>query len=225
MNLLLVCPYSTSDWHRVDALFDWHRILHRQLPTGHVLLAASHDAHAEIRRKLSIGAELAFESVKELQTVKSAKDDLFMQVAEHIGRATRWPWLWLDPSCVPLVSGWIGKLSEAYEAQPCRYMGPHLKDDKGLSLGRTSVHPASAINDFRTLRDRLPLSSKSRLIQVGAFAPGDDISKVRSDAVLFDSCHTDALIEKLREKKGDTINGARLIGSRADFSQIRATVV
>lgn len=231
MNLLLVTGYTTADWHRAEALFDWHRKLHNQMPTGHVLLAAASDAHAEIRTKLKIAAELAFESVHEFQVPAlpatepptNPKWHLFNETAMHIGRSVRWPWLWLEPDCVPLKEGWLTHLEIAYDDQPARYMGPHLKLDKSevTVLPRVSVYPASAVNDLTAKRDLILMSTKTRLIQYGMFGDNDTLAKVREDAVLFHSCKTDALIDRLDERPKQ--NGKKLIGTTEDFKSMRNT--
>lgn len=227
MNILLVTGFTTADWHRAEALFDWHRKLHDQMPSGHVLLVAAKDAHDELRTKLRIAAELAFETVREFQVSatpqgKLPKEHIFREAALHIGQSLRWPWLWLEPDCVPLKRNWITRLEDAYEDQPARYMGTYFKVGQQIILPRVSVYPAVAINDFLAQRELLPMSTKTRLIQYGLFSDSDDLSKVREDAVLFHSCKTNALIEKLDALPRDA--GSKLIGSSGDFKAARKIV-
>lgn len=214
MNLLLVTPFSAADWERMDALFDWHRALQRHVPTGHVLLAASPGTHAELRLKLKINAELSFASVTEFQS-SEGKLDLFHQAARFVALHTRWPWLWLEPQCVPLCRDWIAELVSAYENQPMRCFGPFLKVGENRILGRTSIYPASAYNDLMAKRLLFPTAGQCKLIQFG-----NDPLKVRPDSVLFDGCKDDSLIESLRERLG--VEDSPLIGSEADFKQVRA---
>lgn len=215
MNILLVTAFTTADWHRAEAMFDWHRKLHRQEPTGHVLLVAAKDAHDELRTKLRIAAELAFESVHEIQASalpdkRTPKEHVLIEAATHCGRWLRWPWLWLEPDCVPLTKGWLKTLGDAYTNQPARYYGPHFKSGDSIILPRVSIYPASTINDIMAKRELQPMSTKCRLIQYGVFQDGDELDKVRSDAVLFHSCKTNALMEKLdgsRKQRMNRVNG------------------
>lgn len=218
MNLMLVIPFSTANWHLADSLCDWHRHLHNQAPCGTALLVAAADSHAEIRTKLKIAAELAFERVLEMQANTSATP-LLVQAAAHIGSSYRWPWLWLEPGSVPLCKDWIHSIAQAYDEQPSRYFGPHLKAADSLALAASSIYTPAAINDLAAKRDLFPLSSKCRLIQYGQFTSQSALNAIRPDAVLYVSSPDGSLIEALR--KANPENGARLIGAESDFQQIR----
>lgn len=207
MNLLIVIPFCSADWQSAERLLDWMFHQRSQLALGHCLVASSADTHPEMRLRVKISAEIAFENVREFTAAKPAelpaKLHFFREVAKHVGGFTRWPWLWLEPDCVTLDSEWYGQLSAAYEAQPCRYYGPHLKGKDGAFLGRTSIYPGPAINDLDTKRNFLPMSAKCRLIQHGAFKAGDDLKNIRCDAIIFHGCKDGSLIKALRPKEAN----------------------
>ncbi|MGV1047664.1 MAG: hypothetical protein ACOYD4_03945 [Solirubrobacterales bacterium] len=203
MQILTVIPFCAADWQRAEFLLDWIYQQRRRTPLGHVLLACASDVHAEMKARVGISAGLAFENVSEF-TASAASTlplafHLFRDTALHLGRATRWPWLCLEPDAVPITGAWFERIQAAYDAQPFRYMGAHCKtSDDALILGRVAIYPASAINDIDQNRNLVPLSSKSRLFQYGTFSDGDTLERLRPDAVLFTGSKGNTLIEKLR---------------------------
>ncbi len=223
MRLLLAIPYNADDWQRAEALMDWHREMNDGTPNGHVLLVASAGVHAEITMKLRITAELAFESVREFQGVKS-EIPLLGQVAAHVAYACKWPWLWCDGSCLPLTCDWLNVLWSDYDNQPMRYMGPHLQVGESKMLAQCSVYPPGAIFDMNAKRQFLPLSTKTRKIQVAVFNEGDSPNKIRPDAVLLSGNKSDSLISVLRKSK-PAPNVPELIGSTEDFSEVAPAAV
>jgi hypothetical protein len=224
-SLLIVIPLTTDDAWRAEALCDWIYQVGGKRAEGHCLLAPSSDVHGELKTKVRLAAEMAFVGVETFdvqpcggESKADRVNGLFRQVASHISGAYRFPFLWLEPDCVPLRKGWIKALADAYANQPKRYMGSHLalqpKDSSGKHtiLARTSIYPATAIRDldgycqsnvpFERLAapTTVPRSSKTKLIQQIAFTEDTSPEKVRDDAVLLHHDKTGALIEMLRVK-------------------------
>lgn len=204
MTILTVIPISPATWERAERLLDWIYQQRRQWPLEHCLIAASSDTHPEMKLRVKISASLAFLNVAEFSATKAASPmpetfHLFRETALHLGRATRWPWVWLEPGCVPVRHDWMYQLEVAYEMQPFRYMGAHCKTTADtIVLGSTAIYPASAINDIDAKRELVPLSSKCRLFQYGSFTKEDKLDKIRPNAALFCSSLDDSLIPALR---------------------------
>ncbi len=235
MTLLIVIPTCTDDSPIAERLLDWIYQVNFKQAHGHVLLAFANDVHAEMRAKLRICAELAFEGVSEFQAkpcgkgLKATKvencNDMLQQTAQYVAHGFRWPWFCLEPDAVPLVPDWIEQLSKAYSDQPKKFMGPHMRrkvqNGEELFLGRTSVYPTSAFSEFKDYKSPMPIeweagrniiprSTKTRLIQQGVF---DESTVIRPDAVVFHSDKTGALISQLRERgvpSPEQTNGQRV---------------
>lgn len=230
-NLLIVIPACSDDAPVAERLLDWVYQLGGKQASGHVLLVFAHDIHAEMKLKVKISAELAFEFVTEFQATKKwlpnnlpdrgepktkteLINNLWEQTANHIAHHYRWPWLWLEPDCVPLTPDWRSKLADAYANQPKKFMGSHMKRKVGdadhLFMARTAIYHAGAFNELNKFSGgappfewaseayAIPRSTKSRLFQQLAYE--GDPSAVRADAVLLHSDKTGKLIEHLREK-------------------------
>jgi hypothetical protein len=221
MPILIVIPFTAEQAARAERLCDALYWLGGQKQSGHILLVPAPDVHAELRTKTRIAAEIGFESVDlyEPKAVlgKSATEkvnSLFKQTAAHIAKSYRWPWLYLEPLCVPLTPDWREQLCSAYDAQPKPYFGPHIRITRGkaesVHLSRTAIYPVRAIIDLdkhcnsttpfeqSSAPDIISRSTKNRLIQRMDF--DGDQSKIREDAVLLDNDPSGELIEKMIEQ-------------------------
>lgn len=223
MQTLIVIPFFAEQAARAERLLDCIYWCGGQKQSGHVLLVAAPDVHAEMRTKLTIAAEVGFESVSlfgpKTLMGKSETDkinNLFSQTANHIAKSYRWPWLWLEPHCVPLKPDWREQLAKAYDDQPRAYFGPHIRIKRGAAeqvfLSRTAIYPVRAVIDLEkhcttnmpfeqaSAVDVVPKSTKNRLIQRMDFNGLADLDKIRPDAVLLDNDRTGELVEKLIEE-------------------------
>jgi hypothetical protein len=221
MPILIVIPFFSDQATRAERLLDCCYWLGGQKQSGHVLLVPAPDVHAEFKIKVRIAAEIGFESVDlyESKAVlgKSTTEkinSLFKQTAAHIAKSYRWPWLYLEPGCVPLVPDWRERLCNAYDMQPKPYFGPHIRITRGqaeaVHLSRVAIYPVRAIIDLEkhcnsttpfeqaSAPDIVLRSTKNRLIQRMDF--DGDQSKIRSDAVLIDNDPTGELVEKVIEQ-------------------------
>ena len=216
MKLLMVLPYCASDAPQAERLCDWCFELNGRRASGNILLVAASDVHEEMRVKVKLAAEVAFETVDVLvaqpiaDAMKTVKiNRTFQQGAEAVAKHFQWPFLWLEPDCVPLKYGWLGDIGKAYEHQPKRYLAPHLKLDSAsetVFMGRVGVYPnsvageigqftANTINFERAGGETLlARSTKTRLIQMTTY---ESVSKIREDALLLHSDKTGDLISFL----------------------------
>lgn len=233
--LLIVLPTCADDGPLAEKLLDWIYELNGKQQRGHILLAYAHDLHQEFKIKLKICAELAFESVSEftatsrslahetmkpieLKTKVEFTNNLFNQTAHHIAGHYRWPWLWVEPDCVPITPDWIEKLAKSYQNQPKKFMGRKVKRGAAgaeqVFFTRIGVYPTSAYNELRGFVGSPPLEwtagnyivprgTSTKLIQPGIY--GGDIASIAPETVLYHSDKTGKLIEQLREKLDSTV--------------------
>lgn len=223
-ELLTAIPFAIDDAWRAEKLCDWIYQLNGRKSQGRCLLVPARDVHAELRKKVSIAAELAFEStdmvaVDSRITASRAEQSnhLLRQTALLVYNGYRLPFLWLEPDCVPLRKGWMRELSDAYEKSVKRFLGPHLSvpdkecDTPMRMLARVSIYPQDALRDIDgPCRETVPFervaaaalvqrSEKTRLIQHLLFTDDTAISAIRADACLLHSDKTGKLIDELRK--------------------------
>lgn len=83
-----------------------------------------------------------------------AATQMFKAASEKIEDSFKTPFLWLEPDSVPLVTGWLNILAEAYAACPKRYFGPLIGnngDDRFPSkhLNGVSIYPHDSAKDLK----------------------------------------------------------------------------
>jgi hypothetical protein len=214
MNLLTVIPTWSGDSPTAEMLIDWIFQLRDRKQADSILVVCYGDTHEEMRLKLSIAAEVAyehFEMVIAPEISSPSKTDrvnhVFNFAADHISRNYRSPWLWLEPDSVPLKRLWLENLSEAYDNQPKRHLGPHFQTaDKRIFMGRSSIYSPVLVQpnlpQFTTVSSDVMTASstKTRLIQQIFYKHPQDLEKIRQDAVLLHSDKSGELIKHLRSK-------------------------
>lgn len=210
-KLLITLPYSAGDAVLAERLCDYIYQLNGKSPLGHALLVAASDTHEELRIRVGIAAKLAFEDVTELvapdmesqKTYSKAQyaEHLFKFAATHIQKNFRWPFAWVEPDSVPTNCLWRERLSDAYEAQPRRYMGSIMRQGESLFMARVGVYsPAAGADQDRAPDQMVSKCTKTKLIQQLVIGSDDDLSKVREDAVLVHGDKAGILMEHLKEK-------------------------
>lgn len=234
-NLLIVIPACADDAPRAEQLLDWIYQLNGRQPQGHVLLAYAHDVHAEMKTKLRICADLAFEGVSEFQAtnrplpIPEAKpielktkvefvNNLWNQTAKFVAGHYRWPWLYCEPDCVPTNPNWIKTLADAYASQPKKMMGSWMRRKSGASdelfMARTGIYHLGAHAELNRFIGSPPFEWASgphviprcaKTKLIQQLAYDGDFSKVKPEAVLVHGDKGGRLIEHLRNNKVEAI--------------------
>lgn len=217
-QLLLVLGYNAGDAPRAEKLLDFiYDLSGRKKHDGCVLLVAAPNVHAELRTKVELAAQVAFEGFEttvaagEIGDKVSGSNRLFKHAANHVAMNYRNHWLWIEPDCVPLKKGWLAEIQTAYFDQPKRFFGPHAKfrvgEQEKMCLCRIACYPRNAISDVAPYCDSVApfnqvaaevlvaRSTKGRIIQQLDFHGKEDSDKIRPDAVLLHSDKTGAAIE------------------------------
>ena len=222
MKILVTIPFTTDNAVLAERLCDWIHHLSGKKQEGHCLLVCDQQVHDEIREKVKIAAEVAFVTVDVIiaridEIPKQVPNHywtnlMFYTAAEHVGKTFRWPWLWLEPECVPLRPGWLGELAEAYDDQPKRYFGTKMAIGTAMFMARVGVYPASAINDHRPSQTQHPFEmlsgekivpklGRTKLFQHLNVQDEEDVAKIREESCVVVGDAVGILIEKLRETK------------------------
>lgn len=103
--------------------------------------------------------ELALPSFANVDTIPVAipatgfaPNHMFMLAAQQIMFSYKLPWLWLEPDCVPLKSGWLSRLSEEYAGSPKRLMGNLIDSTQpglpAVHLTGVSIYPCDVFPLF-----------------------------------------------------------------------------
>lgn len=215
--LLIVIPFCAGDAPMADLLLSLIYSMIGKVKSGHCLLMHDFDVHEEMVNKVRIAAEVSFDTVmirgvaaKNITGKPERINNIFKASARIVQSSFRWPWLWVEPDCVPVSGTWIDSIANAYASQPKRYMGNFLQSKtRGVCLSRISVYPCDAYPDIEKFCDSnmifnlfgasqlVSMATKTTLIQNGIYDP--DVSNLREDAVLFHGDKTGVLAHKMFE--------------------------
>lgn len=164
--LLTVLPFCAKDAKDAIRLLEWIRELDTQI-LGHSLLLIADDAvPAEVKAQVKAVAVEAFRTVS-ASTVKCPAPVnnnyhvpaavMFDGAAFIVDSRYKWNWLWLEPDAVPLKSGWLDRLAEAYDESDKRFMGVlHKHGQKDLPetvMYGTAVYPNCARSELKKFCD------------------------------------------------------------------------
>jgi hypothetical protein len=225
MSLLIVIPIWTDNAAQAEKLVDLIHFLSGRKQQGHALICYGHDVHAEMRQRLKISGELAFESVAEFE-IKPVDDpalpkaaminNAFKQIATHINEFYSGAFLWLEPDCVPTNEKWFQSLSEMYANQPRPYMGVQMKAmPKGVAefffMHRVGCYPANAATkmfasdgkacvEFLAAHVVGPRMTPVKCIQPLLIHTAADLEKVRQDAILVHGDKQGLLLQKVIDR-------------------------
>lgn len=217
--MTIVLPFQASDQPRAERLLD---LIHWLGGGQHCLLVPTPDVGPEARTKTQIAAEAGFHTVdvlnvERLQGTEKVQriNSLFGSAARFIADAYKDPWLWLEPTCVPLKASWLPALEDRYQAQARRYMGAFMKGGNQIFLHKVCVYPCDAIKDidvqtqnpFWRVSPIVTKASKTDLIKVQKWEEG-----FKTDAVLLDGDPSGKLVEQLIESaKKPFVGQTRLV--------------
>jgi hypothetical protein len=214
MSILTVIPVYHADALMAETLMDWILELARRKKSGSALIVCYGDVHEEMRIKLGLAAEAAYDSydfivAPEIPTMTKTDrvTHVFNCAADNICRNYKLPWLWLEPDSVPLNRGWLDDLDSAYASQGKKHFGPFFHGaDRRDFVGRTSIFspdlsrpviPQFATNGNDTIT---PAAGRTKLIQQIYYKHPQDLDKIWPEARLLHSDKSGMLIQHLREK-------------------------
>jgi len=209
MKTLIALPFCADNAAQAEMLLDH---LHHSTTGMHnsVLLVASPDVHGEMRERIRISAELSFKRVYEMelnamadpQSVKFIQiNNAFRQASEFISNNFTWPFLWLEPDCVPAYGGALIELSNQYQEQPRGYFGTQMKilneaKEERFFMARVGFYPNNAHSHIFTpdiqrgpfeiaAGDIIhPRMTATKAIQQTSILIELDLAKVRPDALI-----------------------------------------
>ena len=237
--ILTVIPCHLDDCIRAEKLLD--HILNLNKKKQHesgVLLVFAPSVPQENRDKLRITAEVTFKHVVTASPRIEPNDDkrqivasMLRSAALNVSSSFRVPWLWLEPDCTPLKSSWLKDISTAYESQPMKYMGGHLKYGEAIALNRIAVYPNDATNDFKESQAAdIPFeffvvnkSSKSRLFQEAKIVETSDIGVVRPDALIVHKDKTGVLHDEILKRERDAKPQTKTASTKTTNSAVNKT--
>lgn len=212
-KVLVTLCFSANDAPLAEKLLDHCYKIHGKRQVGHILLVANPDAHQEMRQRIKITAELAFESVTEtvaptlIKEMASNKvrqmNNLFRHAAITVQSKFKWPWLYLEPDCTICQPDWITQFANAYDIQPRRYLGLVSKNasDKMIMARCGVYHPGASHELDKLCQSDAPFAAAcaEKIVESATHTPlvaylpieeGSDILRIPEKAVI---CHGDKM--------------------------------
>ncbi len=162
--MIVVLAFHTGDARLVEELLEWCSDL-GNCPNHTALLVADAAVPWDTGRKLLSQAQQVFASASILCTEKphtekwpAAANAMWLASARHIIAHVNEPWLWLEPDAIPLRSGWLDALSDAYAKCGKSFMGAivnaQLNAKSFTYMNGVAVYPPDAIETVApTMRD------------------------------------------------------------------------
>lgn len=168
--LLVVIPYHSGDLDETNKLLVWISEL-GGCPGHHCLLMADQAVPKEERLKVKQLAANVFSTVQavgaklpppvpegdaKLAQKHSLANKMFSTAASVVFTQFKLPFLWLESDCIPLVPGWLDKLSDEYRDCPRPYMGAVIKTDRAINsasmpekfMAGCGVYPQNAYEEM-----------------------------------------------------------------------------
>lgn len=162
--MIVVIPFCAKDLSLVSTLLEWIDDLGGCRKHACLLVADSKLTDSEVA-PIRKTAKLVFKTVNFVRTPYSIKlsktgdspwpvgpNWMFYCSAMYLGMSAKEQWLWLEPDCVPLRSGWLEKIETEYQVKQKPFLGPVIetqnKSFKPQYLNGTSVYPANALKYF-----------------------------------------------------------------------------
>lgn len=164
-RLIVALPYHQGDHESATRLLKWIAELDPHID-HHLLLVADAAVPLETKKSIDALGKSIFTTAETIMprcpaAVNSnyhpAAAVMFERTAAHIDTCHRWNWLWMEPDCVPLKSGWLDALATAYENQPKRFMGSTMKTDgkelPAIMFFGTAIYPNCAHPEIKKFCD------------------------------------------------------------------------
>jgi len=226
--ILAVCHRDTA---QARALLSWIGELDGTLPQHEFTLITSSLVPQDDQVALQDLARRVFPQTTHLhQTTPDERNNVTAATAlfriallDWVERHRQVPFLWLEPDCVPICSGWIDQIEAAYRAGGKAFMGC-VYPYPNSHMNGCGVYPSNArmFNRFLiadsqrtfdndhpelTLRHTLDTPLIRRMLADTAtatpmsFPDAANLSVIPNGCVLFHGCKDGTLIERLRERR------------------------
>ncbi len=157
--LLVVIGYCSKDFDLTKKLLQ--RIADLGDPAqAALLLCTENTMEKDKRMELRALGEKAFESVETMlatiQTGGWAPNQMFLAASRQVRECYKFPFLWLEPDCVPLKPLWLSQLTDAYADCPKKFLGAIVHQEKDSALPRDhmtgcGIYPQDAYDLFNKL--------------------------------------------------------------------------
>jgi len=150
--LTVVLPYCEKDVDLAEKLLTWIAELGENKQFS-MLLAADSKIPKERRAAVKTLALSSFGHVESLACpvaveYPAAANAMMGQASNYVQLNYKTPFLWMEPDCVPLRTGWLHELAQAYYWSPKPFFGPfmHSADERfpKTHLNGVSIYPRGA---------------------------------------------------------------------------------
>ncbi len=197
MKLIAALPYHSGDHLAATRLLEWIRDLDHKVD-HHLLLVADNAVPIDTKKSINALGRTIFSSVETIMPrcpsavngnyhVPAAQ--MFMRTMGHVSKCHKWPFLWMEPDCVPLKPGWLDSLAFAYDQCPHRFLGSIMESKQDgipakMFFG-TAIYPSNCYEELKGFCDGknawdvafsdylVPMSENTPLIQHVFGAAGD----------------------------------------------------
>jgi hypothetical protein len=220
--LLIVIPMSAANAAHAELLLDFIFELENKEQAGSCLLFVDPNVHAELRERVKIAAEIAFNHCDLVESTGLAKNPID-EIAAIVRDRYRSPWLLMEPDCVPLRKGWRNALAYAYDSQPYRFLGikqqRRVNDATMFRVHPTAIYPPDG--SLTTDKGVVMRTGATHLISLMNFEHGMTLDKIDQNAVLLKGDKTGGAIKLLRSQKPDN----RIVDNQEVADEMRTKVL
>lgn len=131
--MIVVLPTHPGDWQLARSLLEWCQHLGGCRRHTLLILPSESLSPHPVSELKAIGGKV-FNSVRVLPGVKPLMNEkwprganaMFKAAIQHTAMMKR-PWLWLEPDCVPMKSGWMDQLESEYQKCGKEFMGHFVR--------------------------------------------------------------------------------------------------
>ncbi len=150
--MIVVIPFHPGDSHLVGDLLEWCYDL-GGCPNHNAILVADAAVKWDVARTYLREAQSIFKSASILATDQPYTDPWPMSANAmwfFAARHVKEPWLWLEPDAIPLRTGWLDAISDAYARCNRPFMGaivPSMLNGQSFTyMNGVAVYPANVID-------------------------------------------------------------------------------